>query len=54
MISSLASENIIDLNDENLRNGLRTLAKIIVREHTRTELERGKNDENFDKYIPDE
>jgi hypothetical protein len=52
-MKSLVSEKIIDLNGENLRNGLRTLAKIIVREYARTELKRSKNDENFDKYIPD-
>ncbi len=53
MVTSSVSEKIIDLNGENLRNGLRTLAKIIVREHTGAELERSKSDENFDKYIPD-
>ena len=53
MITSLVSENIIDLNGEPLRNGFRILAKIIVREHTRIELKRSKSDENFDKYIPD-
>jgi len=52
MMKSLVSEKIIDLNGENLRNGLRVLAKIIVREHT--EMEKSENDETFDKYIPDE
>jgi hypothetical protein len=52
VITSLVSEKIIDLNGENLQDGLRILAKIIVREHTRIELERSKSDENFDKYIP--
>ena len=52
-MKSLVSERIIDLNGENLRNGLRVLAKIILREYTETGTDRGKNDENFDKYIPD-
>ncbi len=49
----LVSEKTIDLNGENLTNGLRVLAKIILREYTETGLDGEKNVKNFDKDIRD-
>ncbi len=51
MMPSLVSEKTIDLNGENLTNGLRVLAKIILREYTETGSDGEKNVNKFYKDI---